>query len=52
MEQSIGEYSLHHGGVFGFEDVVGKNPGHGHLDGELDAFTHRHLQEKLTEPQL
>lgn len=44
--------SLHHGGLLGFQDVVGEDPGHGHLDGELDAATHGQLQEELSEPQL
>lgn len=44
--------SLHHGGLLGFQDVVSEDPGHGHLNRELDAATHGQLQEELSEPQL
>jgi len=44
--------SLHHGGLLGLQDVVREDPGHGHLDGELDPATHGELQEELSEPQL
>ena len=44
--------SLHHGGLLGVQDVVGEDPGHGHLDGELDPAAHGELQEELPEPQL
>ena len=37
---------------FGGEDVIGEDPGHGHLDGELDPLAHRHLQVELSVPQL
>ena len=43
---------LHHGGLLGLQDVVGEDPGHGHLDGELDSAAHGQLQEELSEPQL
>lgn len=43
---------LHHGGLLGFQDVVGEDPGHRHLNGELDPAAHRQLQEELSEPQL
>lgn len=43
---------LHHGGLLGLQDVVGEDPGHGHLNGELDSATHGQLQEELSEPQL
>ena len=43
---------LHHGGLLGLQDVVGEDPGHGHLDGELDPAAHGQLQEELPEPQL
>uniref|UniRef100_A0A3Q4H5C5 Fibronectin type-III domain-containing protein n=1 Tax=Neolamprologus brichardi TaxID=32507 RepID=A0A3Q4H5C5_NEOBR len=33
-------------------DVIGEDPGHGHLDGELDPATHGELQKELSEPQL
>ena len=36
----------------GGEDVVGEDPGHGHLDGELNPLAHRHLQVELPVPQL
>lgn len=32
--------------------MVGEDPGHGHLDGELDPAAHRELQEELPEPEL
>lgn len=32
--------------------MVSEDPGHGHLDGELNPATHCELQEKLSEPQL
>lgn len=32
--------------------MVCKDPGHGHLDGELDAAAHGQLQEELPEPEL
>lgn len=32
--------------------MVGQDPGHGHLDGELHPPAHRQLQEELAEPQL
>lgn len=43
---------LHHGRFLGLQDVVGENPGHGHLDGELDPAAHCELQEELPEPEL
>lgn len=43
---------LHHGGLLGLQDVVSEDPGHGHLDGELDPATHGELQEELSEPEL
>lgn len=43
---------LHHGGLLGFQDVVSEDPGHGHLNGELDSTAHGELQEELSEPQL
>lgn len=43
---------LHHGGFFGFQNMVCEDPGHGHLDGELDATAHGQLQEELPEPEL
>lgn len=43
---------LHHGGLFGFQNMVCEDPGHGHLDGELDAAAHGQLQEELPEPEL
>ena len=45
-------YSLHHGRLLGLQDVVGEDPGHGHLDGELDPAAHGELQEELPEPEL
>ena len=48
----VGRYLLHHGGLPGFEDVVCENPGHAHLNGELDLLAHGHLQEELPVPQL
>ena len=45
-------YSLHHGRLLGLEDVVSQNPGHRHLNGELDPPAHGQLQEELAEPQL
>lgn len=44
--------SLHHRGLLGLQDVVGEDPGHGHLNGELDSPAHGQLQEELSEPQL
>lgn len=32
--------------------MVCEDPGHGHLDGELDAAAHGQLQEELPEPEL
>jgi len=32
--------------------VIGEDPGHGHLDGELDPLAHCHLQVELPVPQL
>ena len=32
--------------------MVREDPGHGHLDGELDPAAHGQLQEELPEPQL
>lgn len=32
---------LHHGGLFGVQDVVGEDPRHGHFDGELNPAAHR-----------
>jgi hypothetical protein len=32
--------------------VVSQNPGHRHLNGELDPPAHGQLQEELSEPQL
>lgn len=32
--------------------MIGEDPGHGHLDGELDPATHGELQKELSEPQL
>ena len=46
------EDALHVRGVLGVEDVVGEDPGHGHLDGELDPLAHGHLQVELAIPQL
>ncbi len=43
---------LHHGGLFGLQNVVGEDPGHGHLNGELDATAHGELQKELSKPQL
>lgn len=43
---------LHHGSFLGLQDVVGEDPGHGHIDGELDSATHCELQEELPEPKL
>lgn len=43
---------LHHGSFLGLQDVVGEDPGHGHLNWELDPATHSELQEELPEPQL
>lgn len=43
---------LHHGGFFGFQNMVREDPGHGHLDGELDAAAHGQLQEEFPEPEL
>ena len=43
---------LHHGGLFGFQDVVCEDPGHGHLNRKLDSPAHGQLQEELAEPQL
>lgn len=45
-------YLLHHGGFFRVQDVIGEDPGHRHLDGELDTATHGELQEELAEPEL
>lgn len=44
--------SLHHGCLLGLQDVVRQDPGHGHLNGELDPPAHGQLQEELAEPQL
>lgn len=44
--------SLHHGRLLGLQDVVRQDPGHGHLNGELDPPAHCQLQEELSEPQL
>ena len=46
------EHLLHHWCLFGFQDVVCKDPGHGHLNGELDPSAHCQLQKELSEPQL
>jgi len=43
---------LHHGRLLGLQDVVSEDPGHGHLNGELDSAAHGQLQEELPEPQL
>lgn len=43
---------LHHGGFFGFQNMVREDPGHGHFDGELDAAAHGQLQEELPKPEL
>lgn len=43
---------LHHGRLLGLQDVVSEDPGHGHLNRELDSATHGQLQEELSEPQL
>lgn len=43
---------LHHGGLFGFQDVVCEDPGHGHLNRKLDSPAHGQLQEELAEPEL
>lgn len=43
---------LHHGGFFGFQNMVREDPGHGHFNGELDAAAHCQLQEELPEPEL
>lgn len=43
---------LHHGCFLCLQDVVGEDPGHGHLDGELDPAAHRELEEELPEPEL
>uniref|UniRef100_A0A3P9LBL3 Fibronectin type-III domain-containing protein n=1 Tax=Oryzias latipes TaxID=8090 RepID=A0A3P9LBL3_ORYLA len=43
---------LHHGGLFGVQDVVGEDPRHGHFDGELNPAAHREFQEELSEPKL
>ena len=32
--------------------MVGEDPGHGHLNGELDPAAHGELQEELPEPEL
>ncbi len=32
--------------------MIGEDPGHGHLDGELDPLAHCHLQVELPVPQL
>ena len=45
-------YILHHVCLLVLQDVVGEDPGQGHLNGELDTLTHRQLQEELPEPQL
>lgn len=46
------QHLLHHGGFFGLQNMVSEDPGHGHLNGELDATTHGELQEKLSKPKL
>ena len=46
------EHALHVRGVLGVEDVVSEDPGHRHLDGELDPLAHGHLQVELAVPQL
>lgn len=51
-EQPNETHSLHHGGLLGLQDVVREDPGHGHLDGELDPAAHREFQEELPEPEL
>uniref|UniRef100_A0A3P9JEK0 Fibronectin type-III domain-containing protein n=1 Tax=Oryzias latipes TaxID=8090 RepID=A0A3P9JEK0_ORYLA len=43
---------LHHGCLFGVQDVVGEDPRHGHFDGELNPAAHREFQEELSEPKL
>lgn len=43
---------LHHGGFFGLQNMISEDPGHRHLNRELDATTHGELQEELSEPQL
>ena len=45
-------HSLHHRRFLGLQDVVCQDPGHGHLNGELDPPAHSQLQEELSEPQL
>ena len=52
MRATFKRDSLHIGRVLGLEDVVGEDPGHGHLDRELDARAHRHLQVELAVPEL
>lgn len=39
-------------GVLRGEYVVGEYPGQAHLDGELAALAHRHLEVELAVPQL
>lgn len=46
------ELLLHHGGFFGFQNMVCEDPGHGHFNGELDAAAHGQLQEEFPEPEL
>lgn len=43
---------LHHGCFLCLQDVVGEDPWHGHLDGELDPAAHCEFQEELPEPKL
>lgn len=43
---------LHHGGLFSLQNMISEDPGHGHLNGELDTAPHGELQEELPEPQL
>lgn len=48
----MGFVILHHGGLLGLQDVVGEDPGHGHLNGELDPAAHGQLKEELSKPEL